>query len=127
MSCFLSSSTMCSMIGRLKSGIIGLGMLPVRGWMRVPKPPAMMTAFIGAYLHGEPFGCPALNSPGTATGYRSLPVTTSGCVPVGRAIQLAVSHTRARGGHVVGGRDTSPVADLFPFTQFRFFPVLAVQ
>ncbi len=34
------------MIGRLNSGIIGLGMLLVRGWMRVPKPPAMMTAFI---------------------------------------------------------------------------------
>ena len=46
--CRFSSSTMCSIIGRLASGIIGLGWLLVRGRRRLPSPPAMMTAFIGS-------------------------------------------------------------------------------
>ena len=37
--------TMCSIIGRLTMGSIGLGALEVRGRSRVPSPPAMMTAF----------------------------------------------------------------------------------
>ena len=41
-----SSPTMCSIIGRLTSGSIGLGALEVSGRRRVPSPPAMMTAFM---------------------------------------------------------------------------------
>ncbi len=37
---------MCSIIGLLASGIIGLGVLLVRGRRRVPSPPARMTAFM---------------------------------------------------------------------------------
>jgi hypothetical protein len=37
-------------MGRLRRGIIGLGKLQVSGWMRVPKPPAMITAFIEKLL-----------------------------------------------------------------------------
>ena len=44
--CFFSSSTMCSIIGRLAIGIIGLGWLEVSGRRRVPSPPAMITAFM---------------------------------------------------------------------------------
>ena len=44
--CRCSRSTMCSIIGRLASGIIGLGALEVSGRSRVPSPPAMITAFI---------------------------------------------------------------------------------
>ena len=44
--CFFSSSTMCSIIGRLAIGIIGLGWLEVSGRSRVPSPPAMITAFM---------------------------------------------------------------------------------
>ena len=36
---------MCSIIGRLTTGIIGFGALEVRGRSRVPSPPAMITAF----------------------------------------------------------------------------------
>src|SRR5690242_2366394 len=43
--CSFSSSTMCSIIGRLAIGIIGLGWFDVRGRRRVPSPPAMITAF----------------------------------------------------------------------------------
>ncbi|EKD59449.1 MAG: hypothetical protein ACD_55C00002G0001 [uncultured bacterium] len=43
---FFRSSTMWSMMGRFISGTIGLGMLQVSGCMRVPKPPAIITAFI---------------------------------------------------------------------------------
>ena len=38
---------MCSIIGRLTSGAIGLGWFDVSGRRRLPSPPAMMTAFIG--------------------------------------------------------------------------------
>ena len=38
---------MCSIIGRLTSGSIGLGAFDVSGRRRVPSPPAMITAFIG--------------------------------------------------------------------------------
>ena len=44
--CWRSSVTMCSIIGALAIGIIGLGALEVRGRSRVPSPPAMMTAFM---------------------------------------------------------------------------------
>ena len=37
--------TMCSIIGRLTMGIMGLGMFEVSGRRRVPSPPAMITAF----------------------------------------------------------------------------------
>ena len=37
---------MCSIIGRLARGIIGLGWFEVRGRSLVPSPPAMITAFI---------------------------------------------------------------------------------
>ncbi len=40
--------TMCSIMGRLAIGIMGLGWLQVRGRNRVPSPPAMMTAFTSA-------------------------------------------------------------------------------
>src|SRR3954462_10938561 len=43
-----SRSTMCSIIGRLTIGIIGLGTIEVSGRSRVPSPPAMITAFIDA-------------------------------------------------------------------------------
>ncbi len=41
-----SSSTMCSIIGRLTNGSMGLGALDVSGRSRVPSPPAMITAFM---------------------------------------------------------------------------------
>jgi hypothetical protein len=34
------------MMGRFMRGIIGFGILQVNGWIRVPNPPAMITAFI---------------------------------------------------------------------------------
>ena len=37
---------MCSIIGSLTSGIIGLGAFEVSGRSRVPSPPAMITAFM---------------------------------------------------------------------------------
>jgi hypothetical protein len=37
---------MCSIIGLLASGTIGLGMLLVKGRRRVPNPPAITTAFM---------------------------------------------------------------------------------
>jgi len=37
---------MCSMIGRFIMGTSGFGMFQVSGRSRVPKPPAMITAFI---------------------------------------------------------------------------------
>jgi hypothetical protein len=37
----------CSIIGRFIMGNIGLGIEWVRGWIRVPNPPAIITAFIG--------------------------------------------------------------------------------
>ena len=37
---------MCSIIGRLAIGSIGLGAFDVSGRSRVPSPPAMITAFI---------------------------------------------------------------------------------
>ena len=40
------SRTTCSIIGRLTSGMRGLGWLDVSGRSLVPSPPAMMTAFI---------------------------------------------------------------------------------
>ncbi len=45
MPCSFSRSMMCSIIGRLTSGSIGLGALLVSGRRRVPSPPAMITAF----------------------------------------------------------------------------------
>ena len=48
--CCFSSSTMCSIIGRLTSGSIGLGALEVSGRRRVPSPPAMITAFMARHL-----------------------------------------------------------------------------
>ena len=39
---------MCSIIGSLTSGIIGLGTFEVSGRRRVPSPPAMITAFTPA-------------------------------------------------------------------------------
>src|SRR5215218_6474290 len=50
MPCRRSSSTMCSIIGRFTSGIIGLGWFEVRGRRRVPSPPAMITAFTSGNL-----------------------------------------------------------------------------
>ncbi len=44
---FLRSSIMCSIIGLLAIGTIGLGRLFVRGRSLVPKPPAMMMLFNG--------------------------------------------------------------------------------
>src|SRR5712692_1892231 len=44
--CSFRSLTMCSIIGRLTTGIMGFGALDVRGRSRVPSPPAMMTAFM---------------------------------------------------------------------------------
>src|SRR5438270_9985409 len=44
--CSFRSRTMCSIIGRLARGIIGLGWFDVSGRSRVPSPPAMITAFI---------------------------------------------------------------------------------
>ncbi len=41
---------MCSIIGRLTSGSIGLGALEVSGRSRVPSPPAMITAFTFRHL-----------------------------------------------------------------------------
>jgi hypothetical protein len=38
---------MCSMMGRLHTGSMGLGWLAVSGRRRVPSPPAMITAFTG--------------------------------------------------------------------------------
>src|SRR5450756_2617810 len=46
--CQWHSPRMCSMIGRLTIGTIGLGRRDVSGRRRVPSPPAMMTAFIGS-------------------------------------------------------------------------------
>ncbi|MEZ5142691.1 MAG: hypothetical protein R2726_09275 [Acidimicrobiales bacterium] len=46
MPCRFSRSTMCSIIGRLTRGSIGLGALEVSGRSRVPSPPAMITAFM---------------------------------------------------------------------------------
>ena len=37
---------MCSIIGRLATGSIGLGAFEVSGRRRVPSPPAMITAFM---------------------------------------------------------------------------------
>jgi hypothetical protein len=37
---------MCSIIGALAMGNIGLGALEVSGRRRVPSPPAMITAFM---------------------------------------------------------------------------------
>ena len=37
---------MCSIIGTLAIGIIGLGAFDVSGRRRVPSPPAMITAFM---------------------------------------------------------------------------------
>ena len=37
---------MCSIIGSLTSGSIGLGAFEVSGRSRVPSPPAMITAFM---------------------------------------------------------------------------------
>src|SRR3954467_14664488 len=47
-----SSRTMCSIIGRFATGIMGLGWLLVSGRSRVPSPPARMTAFIGVSSSG---------------------------------------------------------------------------
>ncbi|GIU89177.1 MAG: hypothetical protein KatS3mg010_0276 [Acidimicrobiia bacterium] len=44
--CFARRCTMCSIIGTLAIGIIGLGELLVSGRSRVPSPPARMTAFM---------------------------------------------------------------------------------
>src|ERR1700722_6669061 len=44
--CFFKRSTIISMIGRFTMGIMGLGRLMVKGRIRVPKPPAIMTAFM---------------------------------------------------------------------------------
>ena len=44
--CRRSRSMMCSIIGRLATGSIGLGAFEVSGRSRVPSPPAMITAFI---------------------------------------------------------------------------------
>ena len=41
-----AGATMCSIIGSLTSGIIGLGAFEVSGRSRVPSPPAMITAFM---------------------------------------------------------------------------------
>jgi hypothetical protein len=41
---------MCSIIGLLAMGIMGLGMLLVRGRRRVPNPPAIIKAFTGSSL-----------------------------------------------------------------------------
>jgi hypothetical protein len=46
--CRRSSCTMCSIIGALAMGIIGLGELDVSGRSRVPSPPAMITAFMAS-------------------------------------------------------------------------------
>jgi hypothetical protein len=45
-----SKFTMCSMHGRLAMRIMGFGWLLVSGLRRVPCPPAMIIAFIGAHL-----------------------------------------------------------------------------
>src|SRR5512136_3396835 len=39
------------MHGRPATGIMGLGRLYVRGWSRVPSPPAKTTAIMGSELH----------------------------------------------------------------------------
>src|SRR6185369_5964904 len=57
------------MMGRLNSGIIGLGMLLVRGWIRVPNPPAMMTAFIVRYSLGMEIN---IKSPFGKEGFRGI-------------------------------------------------------
>jgi len=59
------------MIGRFASGIIGFGILLVNGWILVPKPPAMITAFkIFALLmvfYDSEGGCLSRDTPGIAT------------------------------------------------------------
>lgn len=49
---FRSSSRMCSSTGLPKRDTMGFGSSVVRGWSRVPAPPAKMTAFI---VKGRPF------------------------------------------------------------------------
>src|SRR5438270_2363673 len=44
--CCFRRRTMCSIIGRLARGSIGLGEFDVSGRRRVPSPPAMITAFM---------------------------------------------------------------------------------
>src|SRR3954451_24749833 len=44
--CDARSRTMCSIIGRFATGIIGFGWLLVSGRSRVPSPPARVTAFM---------------------------------------------------------------------------------
>ena len=51
---------MCSIIGRLASGIIGLGWLLVSGRSRVPSPPARITAFTRTLLASSARAGPAL-------------------------------------------------------------------
>ncbi len=48
--CRFSRAMMCSIIGRLTSGIIGLGWFDVSGRNRLPSPPAMITAFTASNL-----------------------------------------------------------------------------
>src|SRR5688572_21350000 len=48
--CSFRSSTMCSIIGRLAMGIIGLGWFDVSGRRLVPSPTAMTTAFTSLSL-----------------------------------------------------------------------------
>ena len=51
--CWRSRLTTCSIMGRLAMGSIGLGWFEVSGRRRVPSPPAMITAFMGASI-GDP-------------------------------------------------------------------------
>ena len=50
---------MCSIIGRLTSGSIGLGALEVSGRRRVPSPPAMITAFMAEPTPAAPTALPS--------------------------------------------------------------------
>ena len=57
---------MCSIIGRLARGSIGLGWLEVSGRRRVPSPPAMITAFTVSSLPRRPR--PVRAAPAAAIG-----------------------------------------------------------
>ena len=67
---------MCSIIGRLASGIIGLGRFEVSGRSRVPSPPAMITAFMADLPYPPRAGrAVALRRPGAP---RAAPARPSG-------------------------------------------------
>ena len=85
---------MCSIIGRLATGSIGLGVFDVSGRSRVPSPPAMITAFMSAALlarragHGVPpeHRWPPRNSDSASPGRPVTHATTSATSATGESL-----------------------------------------